>query len=213
MIKVKVCGLSEPMNVREIVEADPDFIGFIFYPLSPRYVGEETGTDIFKNIPAGIKKAGVFINETSNKILEIAGRANLDMIQLHGDETADICSGLKSSGLEVIKTFSIDMDFCFETLTQYVPVCDYFLFDTKSDKAGGSGRKFDWKKLDEYSFDKPFFLSGGIGPEDTGKIRTMRNRGLFAVDINSRFETAPGIKDAGLVSKFIKELKMIGYDI
>ena len=213
MIRVKVCGLSDPSNVKEVVEAKPEFIGFIFYPLSPRYVGKETVTGIFQNIPAGIKKAGVFINETSKKILETAAIANLDIIQLHGSESAELCSQLKSSGLEVIKAFSINTDFCFDSMVQYLQVCDYFLFDTKSEKAGGSGRKFDWKKLDDYSLDKPFFLSGGIGPEDIIKLKTIRNKGLFAVDINSRFETAPGIKDVRQVSAFIKELKMVGYDI
>jgi len=213
MIRVKVCGLSDPSNVKQVVEAKPEFIGFIFYPLSPRYVGKETVTGIFQNIPAGIKKAGVFINETSKKILETAAMANLDIIQLHGRESVELCSLLKSSGLEVIKAFSIDTDFCFESMVKYLQVCDYFLFDTKSEKAGGSGRKFDWKKLDDYSLDKPFFLSGGIGPEDIIKLKTIRNKGLFAVDINSRFETAPGIKDVRQVSAFIKELKMVGYDI
>ena len=213
MIRVKVCGLYDPSNVKEVVEAKPDFIGFIYYPLSPRYVGKENGKGIFQNLQAESKKVGVFINETMKKILETASGANLDIIQLHGNESPELCSELKSSGLEVIKAFSIDMDFSFKSTRQYLPVCDYFLFDTKSEKAGGSGRKFDWKKLDDYSLDKPFFLSGGIGPEDIIKLKTIRNKGLFAVDINSRFETAPGIKDASLVSAFIKELKMIGYDL
>jgi len=213
MISVKVCGLSDPSNVKEVIEAKPDFIGFIYYPLSPRYVGKETGKGIIQNIPAESKKVGVFFNENIKKILEIASGAKLDMIQLHGNESPELCSELKSSGLALIKAFSIDMDFSFECTKQYLPVCDYFLFDTKSEKAGGSGRQFDWKKLDEYSFDKPFFLSGGVGPEDTIRIKTIRNKGLFAVDINSRFETAPGIKDARLVSAFIKELKMMDYDL
>jgi phosphoribosylanthranilate isomerase len=207
MIRVKVCGMCAPMNVKEIAETAPDFMGFIFFPGSPRYIGEEPEMPLFKNVHPGIKRIGVFFNEDNHKILDLAIRTGLDMIQLHGNESAVTCFQLKSSGLTIIKAFNIGKDFRFESLNQYMPACDYFLFDSKSEKPGGSGLKFNWEKLEEYALDKPFFLSGGIGPEDAGIIKTIKNKGFFAVDINSQFETSPGIKDADRVKTFIKEIK------
>jgi phosphoribosylanthranilate isomerase len=208
MIRVKVCGMINPLNLKEIATGAPDFIGIIFYPASPRYVGEEAEPGLVKNFPQGIKRVGVFLDENISEIVKISQRAGLDLIQLHGNESPAYCSRLRSSGLSVIKAFNIENKFNFESLIGYLPVCDFFLFDTKSNKPGGSGRKFNWEKLDEYSFDKPFFLSGGVGPEDTGLIKSIRNQRLYAVDINSRFETVPGIKDAELVRKFIEEIKI-----
>lgn len=207
MIKVKVCGLLDPLNVKEIAEAKPDFMGFIFYPGSPRYVGKEPGLALFNNVPPGIKKVGVFMNENSQNILELSIRTGLDMIQLHGNEPPLSCFELKSSGLIIIKSFNIDTVFSFESLIQYAPCCDYFLFDSKSEKAGGSGTKFNWGRLEEYSIDRPFFLSGGIGPDDLDVIKSIDNKWFFSVDINSRFETAPGIKDSKLVKTFINAFK------
>jgi len=213
MIKVKVCGMCDPLNVKEIGQTNPDFMGYIFYPGSPRYVGEEPEMAIFHNVPPGIKRIGVFLNEDNHKILNLSNRSGLDMIQLHGNESPVSCLQLKSSGLLIIKVFNIDNEFSFENLMQYMPGCDYFLFDTKSEKPGGSGRKFNWEKLEEYTLDKPFFLSGGIGPEDSGIIKTIENRGFFAVDVNSRFEDAPGIKNVDLVKTFIKSINMISYEL
>ena len=207
MIRVKVCGMNNPGNVKEIAQLNPDILGFIFYPGSPRYVGNDPDLVLFNSIPPGIKKTGVFYNEDNHKILDLSIRTGLDMIQLHGNESSEACLQLKSSGLPVIKAFNIDRDFDFESLNQYMPGCDYFLFDTKSEKPGGSGKKFAWEKLEEYSLDKPFFISGGISPDDAAEIKSIINRGLFAVDINSRFETSPGIKDAVRVKTFINELK------
>jgi phosphoribosylanthranilate isomerase len=207
MIRVKVCGMNNPGNVKEIAELNPDILGFVFYAGSPRYVGDEPEMKLFNNVPPGIKKTGVFYNEDNNRILDISIRTGLEMIQLHGKESSMACLQLQSSGLSVIKAFDIDQDFDFESLSGYMPGCDYFLFDTKSEKPGGSGKKFAWDKLEEYSLDKPFFLSGGISPDDAGEIRSILNRGLFAVDINSRFETSPGIKDPVRVRSFIKEIK------
>jgi phosphoribosylanthranilate isomerase len=207
MIRVKVCGMNNPDNVKEIAELNPDIMGFIFFRGSPRYVGNEPDMILFQSVPPGIKKAGVFYNEDNHKILELSIRTGLDMIQLHGDESPVACLQLKSSGLSVIKAFNIDGDFDFESLNQYMPGCDYFLFDTKSDKPGGSGKKFSWDRLKEYNLEKPFFLSGGISPDDAAEIKSICNKGLFAVDINSRFETSTGIKDAIRVKTFINALK------
>jgi len=205
--------MCDPLNVKEIGQTNPDFMGYIFYPGSPRYVGEEPEMAIFHNVPPGIKRIGVFLNEDNHKILNLSNRSGLDMIQLHGNESPVSCLQLKSSGLLIIKVFNIDNEFSFENLMQYMPGCDYFLFDTKSEKPGGSGRKFNWEKLEEYTLDKPFFLSGGIGPEDSGIIKTIENRGFFAVDVNSRFEDAPGIKNVDLVKTFIKSINMISYEL
>jgi phosphoribosylanthranilate isomerase len=207
MIKVKICGLNDPLNVKEIAEVMPDFMGFIFCPQSPRFVGNVPEKELFRHVNSAIKRVGVFVNENNRKILEISGHTGLDMIQLHGNESPVTCFQLKSSGLTIIKAFKIDKDFSFDFLNQYMPACDYFLFDTKSDIPGGSGRKFDWEKLQEYSLDKSFFLSGGIGPEDAETIKSMENRGFYAIDVNSRFETAPGIKDIEQIKGFIKAIK------
>ena len=194
MIQVKVCGMNDPLNVKAIAEAKPDFIGFIFFSGSSRYVGAAPEMALFNNVPLGIKRIGVFLNEVNYKILEISLNTGLDMIQLHGEESPESCFQLQSSGLSIIKSFNIDHSFCFEILKRYLPCCDYFLFDTKSEKRGGSGRKFNWEKLKAYSL-------------DTSVIKSLSNKGFFAVDINSQFEISPGIKDAARVSTFINEIK------
>jgi phosphoribosylanthranilate isomerase len=207
MIRIKVCGMTNSVNVKLVSEAKPDFIGFIFYRGSPRYVGEDPETGLFRDIPESIKKTGVFFNEENRRTMDLSVRKGLDMIQLHGDESPEYCLQLRSAGLSIIKAFNVDENFNFETLAKYVLVCDYFLFDTKTTTPGGSGQKFNWGKLEKYTLEKPFFLSGGIGPDDVDLIKALENRGLYAVDINSRFETSPGIKDPVLVKKFIKKIK------
>jgi phosphoribosylanthranilate isomerase len=208
MIRVKVCGMRDRENVKEIAEAKPDFMGFIFYRGSLRYVGDETEKSLFTNVPNGIIRTGVFLNEENKTIANISNRTGLETIQLHGNESPAACTELKSLGLTVVKTFHIAEDFNFENLKKYSSACDYFLFDTKTPLHGGSGKKFDWRRLEQYSMDKPFFLSGGIGPEDADAVKSIVNRGLYAVDINSRFEITPGIKDADKVRKFIKDINM-----
>lgn len=207
MVRIKVCGMCNPLNVKEISKTNPDFMGFIFYPGSPRYIGANPDKSIFHNVPPGIKRIGVFVNEDNEKILDLSINYVLDMVQLHGNESPLSCFQLKSSGLIIIKTFNIDDDFNFEILKPYMVGCDYFLFDTKTKKTGGSGKKFNWDKLAEYGLDKPFFLSGGIGPEDTDLIKSIESREFFAVDINSRFESSPGIKNVSLVKTFIDNIK------
>jgi phosphoribosylanthranilate isomerase len=207
MIKVKVCGLTDPDNVQEIAGLIPDFMGFIFYPGSKRFVGNIIKDSLFSNIPSGILKTGVFVNEEPSRILNIMNLYGLDLVQLHGDETAEYCSFLKQEGLKVIKAFSIDENVSFETLEQYLNTCEYFLFDTKSDSTGGSGIKFDWRKISEYTLDMPFFLGGGIGPEDAPLVKQLNHKWLIAVDINSRFEKRPGIKDYIKVKKFIYKIR------
>lgn len=201
------------MNISEISEAKPDYLGFIFYRYSKRYVGDNPDPGLFQNIPPDIKKVGVFVDEDKRRIIEIASLAGLTAVQLHGNESAELCSELKASGITVIKTFNIGPDFSFSSAEPYKAGCDFFLFDTKSDTAGGSGKKFSWQQLEEYRFDTPFFLSGGISPEDSSRIRSLRNKGLYAADINSLFEISPGVKDAVKVKAFIREIKEGSYEV
>jgi phosphoribosylanthranilate isomerase len=170
-------------------------------------VGEEPDISLFRNVPDEVVKAGVFVNESQDKIFDTAVKSGLRMIQLHGNESPEFCASLKSSGLIIVKSFNIDENFDLDGIRSYLKHCDYFLFDAKSEKFGGSGKKFGWNKLDGYHLEKPFFLSGGIGPEDAGLINKIDNRGLFAVDINSRFEISPGIKDVAMVKGFIDTIK------
>ena len=206
MIKVKVCGLRDPGNTREVCDAEPDYCGFIFYRSSPRFIGE-SAAELFEKVPASILKVGVFVNEGKESVIGIARRWHLDLVQLHGSETPDYCSSIRSEGFKVIKSFGVDARFDFKNTLHFSEACDYFLFDTRSREHGGTGVKYNWKKLSEYSLEKPFFLSGGIGPGDVHLIRKIDNKNLYGVDINSRFETAPGIKNIETVRSFIKELK------
>lgn len=199
--------MRDPLNVKAIAETGPDFMGFIFYPGSPRYVGAKPDRSLFSGIPSGITGVGVFVNENYDKIIEIAKYSGLQTIQLHGSESPEFCAQLRTTGLKIIKAFNVDNELDNGVFRIYLEVCDYFLFDTKTGKPGGSGRKFDWNKLSGYTHDKPYFLSGGIAPGDSGIINALRNRGLFGVDINSRFESSPGVKDRKLVKTFIDVIK------
>ena len=207
MIKIKVCGMVDPVNLGEIAGTAPDFIGFIFYPGSKRYVGNSPDVSLFRNIPSGILKTGVFVNQESTLIIEITGRYGLDLVQLHGNESVEYCNSLRKTGLKIIKAFEMSDSFDFMTLNNYSEACEYFLFDTKTGIKGGSGSKFNWTKMDEYQLEKPFFLSGGIGPGDALMVRQINHKSLFAVDINSRFEIRPGIKDRDKIEAFINEIK------
>ena len=213
MIRIKVCGMRDLPNIKEIADAQPDFMGFIFYSGSERFMGDRPEPETFRSVNDYIKKTGVFVDEDKPKILELASLAGLSVVQLHGDESPSACKELKASGLKVIKTFRIGPGFRFEVLKPYEDACDFFMFDTKSEFAGGSGKKFNWEILSNYYADKPFFLSGGIGSEDARVIKSLKNRGLYAIDINSRFEISPGIKDAVKVKAFIKEIKEDSYEL
>ncbi len=206
-IKLKVCGMRDPQNIQDLGTVQPDFVGFIFYPKSPRYVGEEWDESIAKSIPSSIKKIGVFVNESVEKINLLASKYQLDGIQLHGSETPEICQTIKDKNLLVLKAFSVDESFDFELIKKYESFCDYFLFDTKTSQHGGSGVKFDWKKLYEYTSSIPFFLSGGIMEEDVNEIKSLNIKGLYSVDINSKFEIEPALKDIKMVERFAQKLR------
>jgi phosphoribosylanthranilate isomerase len=207
MIKIKVCGMNDPENVKTVSGVRPDYLGYIFYNRSPRFVGDKPDSLLFKNAGSEIIKVGVFVNEDEEKVIKLTKAAGIDTVQLHGNESNDYCSCLKSSGLTVIKALCIGNSFRFETLTPYLDVVDFLLFDTKNESYGGSGKKFNWNKLSEYPGEKPFFLSGGIGPDDSEIIKSLDIKSLYAVDINSMFEIKPGIKNAYKVESFINSLK------
>ena len=197
--------MSEAENVREIAELKPNFFGLIFYPKSPRFVSIERAENLpeFENI----RRVGVFVNETRGNVLEVAERAKLSFVQLHGDETVQFCESLKNENLSVIKVFKVDENFDDERLKDFETVCDYFLFDTKTANHGGSGEKFDWKILRKIEINKPFFLGGGIGAENfVEAIEACRDLPLFAIDINSRAEISPGLKSSRIVREILDKL-------
>jgi phosphoribosylanthranilate isomerase len=206
-MKIKVCGMRNQSNIEDLVKLKPDYIGFIFYPKSKRFIGEQIPIEIQALIPVYIQKVGVFVDEPFDNLLEKFRNNKLDMIQLHGSELPDYCKRLKRLDIPVIKVFSIDSDFDFETVKPYNLYCDYYLFDTASDLRGGSGLKFDWKKLDQYKEDKPFFLSGGIQLKDINDIKDLKHNELYAIDVNSKFEIEPGIKDIPKLKTFIEEIR------
>ncbi|WP_431294862.1 phosphoribosylanthranilate isomerase [Pedobacter sp. P26] len=207
MLKLKVCGMRLAANIAAVAELQPDYLGFIFYEKSPRLISD-VSTELIKYIPSEIKTVGVFVNEELEKVKDKVNTLKLKAVQLHGSESPEYCAALKTAfgSLEVIKAFGIDEDFDFSGLEAYLNVVDYFLFDTKTKAHGGSGKTFDWSVLDRYAYTKPYFLSGGIDLEHTEAIKNMQDERLYALDINSRFEMEPGLKDAEKIEEFIKAM-------
>lgn len=185
--------MKHPDNIRDVVSLKPDYLGFIFYPASKRFVDNSLAEKIVSQVPATIKKVGVFVNATKETIFETIQLFSLDLVQLHGTESPALCKEIGNQGTGVIKAFGIDKHFDFNQLQNYQDVCDFFLFDTRTQLHGGSGIKFEWELLKTSNNSKPFLLSGGIGPEDADSIRKNTHLELFAVDINSRFETEPAV--------------------
>ena len=205
-MKVKVCGMKYEENIKAVAALGPDYLGFIFYDKSKRnFEGE------IPEIDPKIKKIGVFVNAPKRYVNAMIVRHNLDAVQLHGDESEDYCLGLKAgntASIEIIKAFSMSENFDFEMLEKYLTVCDYFLFDTKGKERGGNGTLFDWKLLERYPFKKPFFLSGGIGSDEIAQVIEFLNSPMaahcYAIDVNSRFESEPGMKKVAALKKFIE---------
>lgn len=197
-MKLKVCGMRESQNIKELVSLKPDFIGFIFYEKSPRYV---ENTPVLQTGDA--QRVGVFVNPTADMVRQKAVEFDLDLIQLHGSESVEFVQRLQQEGHAIIKVFSVLDKLPLDDMKPYEPYVEYFLFDTKTPAYGGSGQRFDWTILQGYDLDKPFFLSGGIDLEDLDAVRALTLPQLYAIDVNSRFEMSPGLKDIGK----IKELK------
>ena len=198
--------MKEPANIHQLIVYEPDYLGFIFYPHSQRYV-KNPDPEVFRLIPPGISKVGVYVNETAGKIKQMVSDLNLDLVQLHGDETPGDCKDLMDSGIPVMKAFSISESIENELLRDYEDSCEYFLFDTSGPGFGGTGEQFDWGALENYRLSKPFFLSGGIGPEDVSAISDLNQPAMAGIDINSRFEIEPGLKDVSKVSVFIQSIR------
>ncbi|MBN1597201.1 MAG: phosphoribosylanthranilate isomerase [Bacteroidales bacterium] len=203
--KIKVCGMKDPENIKQLVKLKPDYIGFILYPYSKRYVGDNFRVEV--KFPGNIRKVGVTVNALFNDVVRWANILKLDYVQLQGDESPEYCRDLKGFDINIIKSFGINESFDFSVLNDYMEVCEFFLFDTKTPLHGGSGKKFEWGKLSEYELQKFFFLSGGIGPDDASNIKKNKDLPIEAIDINSKFETEPAMKDINLLKSFIKEIR------
>lgn len=206
---VKVCGLRDEENVTAVIDAGADMIGLIFYPKSPRYVGNNADRlkKIFYHEGRRIKKIGVFVDAPQEQILKITDDYKLDYVQLHGNESPDECYTLQKRGLAVIKAFSIESDSDIEATREYEGRADYFLFDTKSDTHGGSGKQFDWKLLSAYAGNTLFLLSGGIGPDSLAELKNAKHPLMVGIDLNSCFESAPAVKDVKVLRNFITNYK------
>ena len=208
-MNTKVCGITQLKQLQQLDGLDIDFAGIIFYKDSPRYVGDKINKEDLKNSDFDLKKVGVFVNSNYDEIMQVVEDYGLDVVQLHGDESPDLCEEL-SEDVEVIKAFKVkdskvSID---EMVADYDEVCDYYLFDTAStDVEGGTGKQFDWKLLSKAKIEKPFFLSGGIGVDDVAKVKAFKHPDYYAVDINSKVEKEPGVKDMGLVLQFRQGLK------
>ncbi|WP_185871271.1 phosphoribosylanthranilate isomerase [Blattabacterium cuenoti] len=203
-LKIKICGIKH--NLQKIYNLFPDFIGFIFYSNSPRFVGDNF---FHKKSNQKIFKVGVFVNEFEDNVIKINKNNKLDFVQLHGKENVSYCERLFKKGLKIIKAFRINNLFFFKKIEEYIPFCNYFLFDSDSIHYGGSGKKFNWLKLNEYDFKTPFFLSGGIGMEDLNLIKKFSHPKMFGIDINSKFEIYPGNKNIELLNTFIKKIRKL----
>jgi phosphoribosylanthranilate isomerase len=210
-MNIKVCGITTLKQLQQLDALEIDFAGLNFYKGSPRYVAEKISKEQIKEADFDIKKVGVFVNAGHDEIMKTIDDYNLDIVQLQGNESAELCNDL-SEEIEVIKAFRIDSgaDGDIDKMVEdYDDVCDYYLFDTGGQKEalGGTGKQFDWNLLLKAKIEKPFFLGGGISPDDAEKIKAFTHPDFFAIDINSKFETAPGEKDMVKLLKFVKELR------
>ena len=198
-MKIKICGLKHPENINAIAGLVPDYMGFICYAPSPRYA---TGlqTETLDSLPETIFKTAVFVNEDPETITKLIDTYNFDAIQLHGNEDAKFCD-LFRDRVTVIKAFGVDKDFAFDRLNEFEDSVDYFLFDTRTDKLGGSGISFDWSLLENYKLDIPFFLSGGLSLDNLDEVKLIGHPQFYGVDLNSRFEIEPGLKDMDKLKK------------
>ena len=205
-MKVKVCGITSLEQLQQLQQIGVDYAGLIFYEGSKRYAANKLANQKSEIKKSGIKKVGVFVNADYQTILNAIEDYGLGAVQLHGDETGEFCLGLMDK-VEVIKVFRVAGEEQIGKLIEpFQNVCHYFLFDTDTKSYGGSGQQFDWTVLQNAEVNKPFFLSGGIGLEDAEKVKAFHHPYLYAVDVNSRFETEPGVKDLKKVQEFINAI-------
>ncbi len=208
-MKIKVCGMRQAQNIAEIAQLGVDYMGFIFYEKSPRYVGTSAPEWGQKGLNL-CQKVGVFVNHSLEFVIEKINLFQLDLVQLHGSESVEFCHNLRlrASQIEIIKVFSIGEDFDFDELNEYKPVVDYFLFDTKGKNLGGNGVTFNWEILRNYDNEIPFFLSGGIDIQHTEEIKQLKGLNIHALDINSKFEVSAGLKEVEKIKKFMELLSL-----
>jgi len=209
-MKIKVCGTTLPEQVNALDEMGVTFAGFIFYPKSPRYMRQKITGEKMKQIKGKIAKVGVFVNETYDELMKTVDEYRLDMVQLHGDETPKYCEKI-ADYISVIKAFRLSDNDSIEWMTKpYFDVCDFYMFDTLGAGYGGTGKKFDWNLLKSSPPRKPYFLSGGIEPDDEKHLKefakTAAGAKLFAIDINSKFEIGAGVKDMNKIKAFTNGL-------
>ena len=205
-IQFKICGMKYSENIQAIAKIQPNYLGFIFWENSKRRFDLEE----IPQLDSRIKKVGVFVDAKMNEIIARKNQFDLEVIQLHGNESVAFCEELKKQNIKIIKAFSINNQFDFSKLKHYITYVDYFLFDTKGKLPGGNGITFDWKILENYSFDTPYFLSGGIGNTELEAIKIFlkseAGKNCIAIDVNSRFELKSGYKNENKLRKFKKSL-------
>jgi len=208
-MRVKVCGITQEDQLIKLPETGATFAGLIFYPKSPRYVLRQMTTSHIKR-QNNINKVGIFVNASVEEVLHMVDECRLHMVQLHGDETPKFCEKI-ADYISVVKAFRVtETDHIAWRIKDYMEVCDMFMFDTEGAGYGGTGKKFNWQMLHDVTVGKPYFLSGGIEPTDVEKLKEFSMRpeakALFAIDVNSKFELLPGVKDMPLIKKFIQQL-------
>lgn len=203
---VKVCGMREAENIRLVDEiGGVDWMGFIFYPRSPRNV-----STVPNYLPRQCKRVGVFVNSPIEDIAKRVDEFGLDFVQLHGNESPEYIFNLRNTigeNIKIIKMIQIETEDDMRQTKRYEGLADYFLFETKCKGYGGSGKQFDWDILQHYRYETPFLITGGIGAEDADKVLSFSHPKFIGIDLNSRFETSPAVKDAALIDKFIKQIK------
>ncbi len=195
---IKVCGMRDAENIRKAEALGINLMGFIFWPKSSRFVSKRP-----EYLPSKVKRVGVFVDENIETVKRLADEYELDYIQLHGHESPEYVANMNRP---VIKAISVNSHKDITTYKAYENIVDYFLFDTKCQSVGGSGLQFDWSVLDAYDGKKPFLLSGGIGPEDAEKVKNFSHPQCIGIDLNSRFETAPALKDINKLKQFLEQL-------
>jgi len=208
--RIKICGLRDPENIEDILSLRPDYVGFIFDPKSARFVGGKLPVSVARDIEDA-KKVGVFVDAEYAEIEDAINQYELDVIQLHGDESPELCAKIRNYGVDVIKAFAVGESFDFKQLVPYRRVVDFYLFDAKGEKPGGNGTTFNWRLLEKYDGKKPFFLSGGIGPEHAEEILNLTLPGLIGLDLNSKFEEKPGVKDFTKLDEFFEAVRPADY--
>jgi phosphoribosylanthranilate isomerase len=204
-ILLKVCGMRDPGNIRRIISMQPDYMGFIFYEKSPRFVGNDF--ELASDFPAAVKKVGVFVNASTAQIATATEKLALDYLQLHGDESVATVKELKMKGYKLIKVFSIGDTFDFTIVEPYQEFVDFVLFDTRGKYYGGNAQRYDWMILEGYNQQVPFFLSGGLNRENVEEINQLDGMNLHALDVNRGVEDSPGLKNVEKVQSIVDFIK------